>query len=61
MGKCPGVRKEVTTLLKRQKGKCVHCGLTFRATDIIQVHQIAPRSKSDDNKYKNKPLLHRNF
>ena len=33
IGKHPGVRKEVTTLLKRQKNKCAFCGLTFRSND----------------------------
>ncbi len=33
IGKHPGVRKEVTTLLKRQKNKCAYCGLTFRSND----------------------------
>ncbi|WP_375340285.1 group II intron reverse transcriptase/maturase [Okeania sp. SIO1H4] len=59
IGKHPGVRKEVTTLLKRQKGKCASCGLTFRPTDLIEVDHIKPRSKGGDNTYKNKQLLHR--
>ncbi|WP_366557810.1 reverse transcriptase N-terminal domain-containing protein [Okeania sp. SIO1I7] len=29
-GKHPGIRKEVTKLLKSQKNKCAYCGLTFR-------------------------------
>ena len=59
IGKHPGVRKEVTTLLKQQKGKCAHCGLTFRPTDLIEVDHIVPRSEGGDNTYKNKQLLHR--
>ncbi|NER07086.1 MAG: HNH endonuclease [Okeania sp. SIO3C4] len=59
IGKYPGVRKEVTTLLKRQKGKCASCGLTFRPNDLIEVDHIKPRSKGGDNIYKNKQLLHR--
>ncbi len=59
IGKHPGVRKEVTTLLKQQKGKCAHCGLTFRPTDLIEVDHIVPWSKGGDNTYKNKQLLHR--
>ncbi|NEP08216.1 MAG: HNH endonuclease, partial [Okeania sp. SIO4D6] len=59
IGKHPGVRKEVTTLLKRQKGKCASCGLHFRATDLIEVDHIVPRSEGGDNTYKNKQLLHR--
>ncbi|WP_307785878.1 group II intron reverse transcriptase/maturase [Okeania sp. KiyG1] len=59
IGKYPGVRKEVTTLLKRQKNKCASCGLTFRPTDLLEVDHIIPRSKGGDNKLKNKQLLHR--
>ncbi|WP_293071098.1 group II intron maturase-specific domain-containing protein [Okeania sp. SIO2B3] len=59
IGKYPGVRKEVTTLLKRQKNKCASCGLTFRPTDLLEVDHIIPRSKGGDNTYKNKQLLHR--
>ncbi|OZH55325.1 hypothetical protein AFK68_05360, partial [Hydrocoleum sp. CS-953] len=59
IGKHPGVRKEVTTLLKRQKNKCAFCGLTFSPTDLMEVDHIKPRSKGGDNTYKNKQLLHR--
>ncbi|MGK7941503.1 MAG: group II intron reverse transcriptase, partial [Crocosphaera sp.] len=59
IGKHPGVRKEVTALLKRQKNKCAFCGLTFRPTDLMEVDHIKPRSKGGDNTYKNKQLLHR--
>ncbi|GGA15182.1 group II intron reverse transcriptase/maturase [Okeania sp. KiyG1] len=59
IGKYPGVRKEVTTLLKQQKNKCASCGLTFRPTDLMEVDHIKPRSEGGDNTYKNKQLLHR--
>ncbi len=59
IGKHPGVRKEVTTLLKRQKNKCASCGLIFRPTDLIEVDHIVPKSKGGDSTYKNKQLLHR--
>ena len=59
IGKHPGVRKEVTTLLKRQKNKCAFCGLTFSPTDLMEVDHIKPRSKGGDNTIKNKQLLHR--
>ncbi|MDJ0519441.1 MAG: group II intron maturase-specific domain-containing protein [Trichodesmium sp. MO_231.B1] len=59
IGKYPGVRKEVTTLLKRQKNKCAFCGLTFRPTDLMEVDHIKPRSVGGDNKLNNKQLLHR--
>ncbi|NEP80614.1 MAG: group II intron reverse transcriptase/maturase, partial [Okeania sp. SIO3B3] len=56
IGKYPGVRKEVTTLLKRQKNKCAFCGLTFSPTDLMEVDHIKPRSKGGDNTIKNKQL-----
>ncbi|MGD1714877.1 HNH endonuclease, partial [Dapis sp. BLCC M172] len=59
IGKYPGVRKEVTTLLRRQKNKCAFCGLTFSPTDLMEIDHIKPRSKGGDNTYKNKQLLHR--
>ncbi|NEQ40050.1 MAG: group II intron reverse transcriptase/maturase [Okeania sp. SIO3I5] len=59
IGKHPGVRKEVTALLKRQKNKCAFCGLTFSPNDLMEVDHIKPRSKGGDNTYKNKQLLHR--
>ena len=54
IGKHPCVRKEVTTLLKRQKGKCADCGLTFRPTDLMEIDHIKPKSEGGDNTYKNK-------
>ena len=33
IGKHPGIRKEVTILLKQQKNKCALCGLTFSPND----------------------------
>ncbi|WP_293132262.1 group II intron reverse transcriptase/maturase [Okeania sp. SIO3I5] len=59
IGKHPGVRKEVTTLLKQQKNKCAFCGLTFGPTDLMEVDHIKPRSTGGDNTIKNKQLLHR--
>ncbi|NEQ37258.1 MAG: group II intron reverse transcriptase/maturase [Okeania sp. SIO3I5] len=59
IGKYPGVRKEVATLLKRQKNKCAFCGLTFRPIDLMEIDHIKPRSKGGDNTIKNKQLLHR--
>ena len=58
-GKYPGVRKEVSTLLKQQNNKCASCGLTFRPNDLIEVEHIKPKSKGGDNTRKNKQLLHR--
>lgn len=56
-GKYPGVRKEVSTLLKQQKNKCAFCGWHFWPTDIIEADQIIPRSKGGNNTYKNQQVL----
>ena len=55
----PGIRKEVSTLLKKQKGKCAFCGLSFRPTDTMEVYHVIPRSEKGNNTSKNKELLHR--
>ncbi|NER31238.1 MAG: group II intron reverse transcriptase/maturase, partial [Symploca sp. SIO1C4] len=58
MGKHPEMPAQKAKLLKRQKGKCAHCGLTFRDGDILEVHHIQPRSKGGNNKLENLELLH---
>lgn len=40
MGRHPEVPKSVTTLLKRQKGKCTYCGLTFKNGDLKEKDHI---------------------
>ena len=59
IGKDPGARKEVTTLLTQQKNECGSCGLNFRLDDLIEVDHIVPKSEGSDNTYENKQLLHR--
>ncbi|MGC9505481.1 group II intron reverse transcriptase/maturase, partial [Baaleninema sp.] len=59
MGKQPGVSKRVSYLLKKQKGKCAHCGLTFREEDVMEIDHIIPKSKGGKDVYKNLQLLHR--
>jgi len=59
MGKNPEVPKTVATLLKRQKGKCTHCGLYFTEESVMEVDHIIPKSKGGKNDYKNLQLLHR--
>ncbi|WAN69709.1 HNH endonuclease signature motif containing protein [Moorena producens JHB] len=44
--------------MKRQKGVCAHCGLTFRNGDSIEKHHILPRSKGGSDLDKNLELLH---
>ncbi|WP_202985846.1 HNH endonuclease signature motif containing protein, partial [Nostoc sp. UIC 10630] len=59
MGKNPLMPRKVTTLLKKQKGKCTHCELHFREDDVMEVDHIIPKSKGGLNDYKNLQLLHR--
>jgi RNA-directed DNA polymerase len=49
----------VAKLLKKQKGKCPHCGFYFTSNDLLEVHHIIPRSKGGKDEYKNLQLLHR--
>ncbi len=59
MGKHPEIPKTRATLLKRQKGKCNHCGLHFKENDVIEVDHIHPTSQGGKNGYENLQLLHR--
>jgi RNA-directed DNA polymerase len=49
----------VATLLKRQKGKCTHCGLYFIEESVMEVDHIIPKSQGGKNEYRNIQLLHR--
>ena len=59
MGKHPEMPKRTASLLKKQKGKCAHCGLFFRDGDLLEVDHIIPTSKGGKNEYNNWQLLHR--
>ncbi|MBG1262979.1 group II intron reverse transcriptase/maturase [Nostoc commune] len=59
MGKNPEMPKRVATLLKKQKGKCTHCGLFFREDDVLEVDHKIPKSKGGKDIYDNLQLLHR--
>jgi RNA-directed DNA polymerase len=54
----PGLPKRVSTLLKRQAGKCARCGLYFGPEDKPQVDHIIPRQKGGRDRYNNWQLLH---
>ncbi len=58
-GKHPEVPKRVSTLLKKQKGRCTHCNMFFREEDLLEVDHIVPRSKGGLDDYNNLQLLHR--
>ncbi len=59
LGKNPELSKRVATLLKKQKGKCQHCGLTFKDSDKWEVDQIKPLSLGGKDRYDNLQLLHK--
>ncbi|NEQ85243.1 MAG: group II intron reverse transcriptase/maturase [Moorea sp. SIO2I5] len=58
MQKHPEMSTEKGKLLKRQKGKCAHCGLIFRSEDLIEKHHIIPRAQGGSDLIKNLELLH---
>ena len=59
MGKNPELPARVSKLLKKQKGKCTHCGLYFRENDVIEVDHKVPKSQGGKDFYDNLQLLHR--
>jgi RNA-directed DNA polymerase len=59
MGNNPEMPSRVTKLLKKQKGKCTHCGLYFREDDVMEVDHKTPKSKGGKDSYDNWQLLHR--
>jgi RNA-directed DNA polymerase len=59
MGTHPEVSNRVSTLLKRQKGKCSHCNNYFKDGDSIEIDHIIPKSKGGKDTYDNWQLLHR--
>ncbi|MFB2980267.1 group II intron reverse transcriptase/maturase [Microseira sp. BLCC-F43] len=59
MGLHPEMPAEKAYLLKKQKGRCAYCGLTFQDGDLLETDQIIPTSKGGKNSKDNKQLLHR--
>jgi RNA-directed DNA polymerase len=59
IGKHPEVTTRMTTLLKKQKGKCNHCGLNFKSDDLLEIDHIIPKSKGGRDMYNNLQVLHR--
>ncbi|NEO17139.1 MAG: restriction endonuclease [Moorea sp. SIO3F7] len=58
MQKHPETTTQKGRLLKRQKGICNHCGLTFRPGDFLEVHHIIPRALGGNNLDKNLEVIH---
>lgn len=36
----PGISPWLARLLKRQQGKCAHCGMLFLPDDLLEVHHV---------------------
>ena len=58
-GNNPELPNRISKLLKKQKGKCVHCEMFFREDDVMEVDHTIPKSKGGKDEYKNFQLLHR--
>jgi RNA-directed DNA polymerase len=59
MGNSPEMPIRITKLLKKQKGKCAHCELYFRESDVLEIDHIIPKSQGGKDDYNNRQLLHR--
>jgi RNA-directed DNA polymerase len=59
MGKHPEIKSSIARLLKKQKGKCNQCNLTFRPEDKIERDHIIPRQVGGNKLKDNLQLLHR--
>jgi RNA-directed DNA polymerase len=59
MGKYCEIDNLTAILLKKQKGKCNHCGLNFKHGDLIETDHIIPKSKGGKDKLNNYQLIHR--
>lgn len=54
-----GIPTKVATLMKRQKGRCAHCGQYFASEDLWEIDHIQPKVKGGKDYYSNLQLLHR--
>jgi RNA-directed DNA polymerase len=59
MSSHPELPSRVTTLLKRQAGKCGLCELSFKYGDIWEVDHVIRTSRGGKDEYSNWQLLHR--
>ncbi|MEH2238101.1 HNH endonuclease [Nostoc sp.] len=59
MGIHPEATIRMSTLLKKQKGKCNHCGLYFREEDVLEIDHIIPKILGGKDEYKNLQIFHR--
>jgi RNA-directed DNA polymerase len=54
----PELPRRISALLKRQNGRCAHCGLHFRDGDLMEVDHITPKHLGGIDAYLNWQLLH---
>ena len=59
MGKHPELKASVARLLKKQKGICNQCHLTFKPEDKIETDHIVPRQAGGNKLKDNLQLLHK--
>jgi RNA-directed DNA polymerase len=58
-GSHPEVSTRMAKLLKKQKGKCNHCGLYFKDGDLVEIDHVIPRTSGGKDEYSNLQALHR--
>ncbi len=59
MGKYPEMKSSIAEKLKKQKGKCSWCNLSFQEEDVIEDDHIISKRIGGSNKKDNRQLLHR--
>lgn len=59
MGRYPEASTRVAKLLKRQRGKCLWCGLFFKDGDQMEVDHIIPKRQGGRDAYYNWQLIHK--
>ena len=59
MGVHPLMPKQKARLLKKQKGKCPHCGLQLKDGDLLEIDHIIPKALGGNNSDENCQVLHR--
>ena len=57
-GNHPEIKSSLARLLKKQKGKCSHCQLTFKPGDRIEIDHIVPRQAGGNKIKDNLQALH---
>lgn len=59
MGKHPELKTSIARFLKKQRGKCNHCGLTFKPGDKIERDHITAIKAGGNNTIDNLQVLHK--